>query len=96
MRTLSTIFFLALLSSNLIGCASKDKNRRLLSERAKYEKEMEGLDMSLNVKRKAARVSKVWVFPHDLPTGDYFLGSWVMLKYGTESWDVEQFNNGGK
>lgn len=92
MKKLTTIFYLALLSSTLISCASKSKNQRLLNERAEYKKEVAGIDLNLGVKRTAARVTRAWVFPHELPTGDYFLGGWIMLKYGTEAWSIESFN----
>jgi hypothetical protein len=82
----------ALSSSFLISCASTTKS--VLEERAGYNNPMPQLQMSnqkgarLIPKRVPEKVIVAWLHPHELPSKDYFWGSWISIVVVQESWEM--------
>lgn len=86
---------LACLSSLLVGCASANKELEL-EKRAGYE--MPPLPpMALGNGKGAIRyvptrvperVTVPWLFPHELPSKDYFWGAWLSVIVAPESWEM--------
>lgn len=87
-----TLISLAFSISALVGCAGQEKT--LLEERARYEEAAPDLKMggAGEVRYVPTRVpEKVvigWLHAHELPTKDYFWGSWLSILVSAESWEV--------
>ena len=37
-----------------------------------------------------AKVTDIWVHPHEMPTGDYFRGGWIRTLIGKSQWEIER------
>lgn len=91
------LILLACLSSLFVGCASTDKKKSLLEERAGY-----GFFTPPNVvtngsgpvkyvpTRVPERVLVAWLHAKELPTKDYFWGSWLSIVVAPESWEMKK------
>ena len=87
-----------LISAAMAGCASAP-NLKLLEERANYDA---GVPKSIDVAgfidekgkvvpvRVNSNVVVAWLHPHEMPTGDYFLGSWVSLVVNKPGWEIQK------
>ena len=87
------IHILAVLGSSfLVSCATTSKS--ILEERAGYNNPMPQLQMSnqkgtrLIPKRVPEKVIVAWLHPHELPSKDYFWGSWISIVVAQESWEM--------
>ncbi len=87
------ILILVALLNNLlfVGCASTSPGMKILEERANYSE----VKKTEEVKRKSfsrsgSLVKKAWLFPHEMPTGDYFGGAWLHLVVTEERWNINE------
>jgi hypothetical protein len=87
------IHILAVLGSSiLVSCATTSKS--VLEERAGYNNPMPQLQMSnqkgtrLIPKRVPEKVIVAWLHPRELPSKDYFWGSWISIVVAQESWEM--------
>lgn len=87
-----------LISLMLCSCASTPQ-LKLLEERAEYDTDLPtqvGPEGFLTEKGKKVPVrvkSSVvvgWLHPHEMPSGDYFLGGWVSLVIDKARWDLKR------
>ena len=61
----------------------------MLGERAEYER-VNDLRLSSsqeNLKRSKATVTDVLIHPHEMPSGDYFLGGWIRTVLKEPRWN---------
>lgn len=93
MRNLSIPISLVLLISSLaiglIGCQNRAPSLRLLDKRAEYDVDMDDEEVALYqrsrhhpesaTKSGLQRIAKVYLYPHELPSRDYFWGGYVSL-----------------
>lgn len=90
------LILLACLSSIFVGCASGDKKNSVLEERAGYGfvPPNIGANGSGPVKyvptRVPERVLVAWLHAKELPTKDYFWGSWLSIVVTPESWEMKK------
>ena len=84
--TLTLLIFLN--SMFLTSCAmNRAKSSRMLEKRASYDK-----DQSKNAEinggvvpiQTPAKRTKVYIYPHELPSGDYFLGGYIFAEIEKE------------
>jgi hypothetical protein len=78
------IFFI---SSGLTSCAlNRAKSENMLEKRAGYEgKKVEiKCNGAFTAVQKPAKRVKVYVYPHELPKGDYFLGGYIFAEIEKE------------
>ena len=87
---LSTVLFLT-------SCASlQNLSQNLLEKRADYKHDnkvktaLEDLNSTslLAPKRTQSKTADIWVHPHEMPTGDYFLGGWVRMVISPSQWEM--------
>lgn len=74
---------------SIIGCASRAPSLHMLDTRAGYDSPYDDAEIGIYQRAKAAnssfgktqgpRIVKVYVYPHELPTQDYFWGGYVSL-----------------
>jgi len=77
------------------GCASRAPSLRVLDTRAGYGSEMDDEEIALYqrgrrsqdsvVKQGGGRVVTAYIYPHELPTRDYFWGAYVSLVVGEDN-----------
>jgi hypothetical protein len=90
-----TLISLAFLSSFILGCASSE-TKSVLEERAGYGFNTPGMNMngSGGVKYVPSRVPEqvvvAWLHGKDLPSKDYFWGSWLSLIVEQETWEMKK------
>lgn len=90
-----TLISLAYLSSALFGCASSP-SKSLLEERAGYgfTPPPVGLNGSGSVKYVPTRVPEqvvvAWLHAKELPSKDYFWGSWLSIVVAPEAWEMKK------
>ena len=74
----------------LASCAiSRAPSLRLLEERADYDR-VNAVRVSSSqedLKRSKALVTDVFIHPHELPSGDYFLGGWIRTVLKEPRWN---------
>jgi hypothetical protein len=86
---------LAFLSNLIVGCASGG-NKNLLEERAGYG--FNPPPMNLNngsgakyvPTRVPEKVVVAWLHAKELPSKDYFWGSWLSIVVAPEAWEVKK------
>ena len=92
----STVIFLALLISFIAGCSSTSRN--YLEEYAGYDirtppmllpNEKNGKPVAYMPTRVPKRVVLAWLHGHELPSGDYFQGSWLSILVHNERWEMK-------
>lgn len=109
MRPSSLILPASLISLCLfsfIGCQNRAPSLRMLDARSGYsagqdEEEValyqRGHQNSQSLARKSApRVARVYIYPHELPTKDYFWGGYVSLVVSPDEWIFENPEGDGK
>lgn len=84
---------LAVISS---GCQNRAPSLRMLDARAGYSADLDDAEVALYqrarqhpdslVQRAAPRIAKVYLYPHELPTRDYFWGGYVSLVVTPDQW----------
>ena len=70
------------------SCAmNRAKSQKMLEERAAYQNgtpRLQKLKNGVSPIQKPARRSRVYVYPHQLPNGDYFLGGYIFAEVEKE------------
>lgn len=95
----STIIALWLLSVLAGGCVNRAPYIRMLDNRAGYGEAPDDEEVALYqrgrnthesaLQRSAPRVARVYIFPHELPTRDYFWGGYVSLLVAQDQWVID-------
>ena len=80
-----------LISFNFTSCAS-NSGLKVLEERANYSEEKK-IDETKqkHFSRSGSMIKKAWLFPHEMPTGDFFGGAWLHLLVKEERWNVNDY-----
>lgn len=83
----------------LSGCAGRAPSLRMLDTRAGYGADPDDEEVAFYqrgrhsnetlARRSAPRVVKVYVYPHELPSRDYFWGGFVSLVVSQDEWIFE-------
>lgn len=91
-----TLISLAFLSSLIVGCASTGE-KSLLEERAGYggtSPPNVNLSGSGSVKYVPTRIPETvivpWLHGKELPSKDYFWGSWLSVRVKPETWEMKK------
>jgi hypothetical protein len=81
------------------GCQNRAPSLRMLDSRAAYNTDAEDEEVGLYqrarhhpdslVRRAAPRIAKVYLYPHELPSRDYFWGGYVSLVVAADEWVFE-------
>ena len=81
------------------GCQNRAPSLRMLDTRAGYGLDRDDEEVALYqrarnhpeslVSRSSPRIAKVYVYPHELPSRDYFWGGYVSLVVKTDEWVFE-------
>ncbi|MGK5083495.1 hypothetical protein WDW37_09335 [Bdellovibrionota bacterium FG-1] len=81
------------------GCVNRAPYVRMLDNRAGYGDAPDDEEVALYqrgrhaqgsvLQRAAPRVAKVYIFPHELPTRDYFWGGYVFLLVAQDQWVLD-------
>ena len=100
-----TLISLVFLSSFIFGCASENK-KSLLEERAGYgNNNLPAVNISGGVgavhympSRIPEKVMIAWLHAKELPSKDYFWGSWLSIIVAPEGWEMKKVDvsNGNK
>ncbi|MGK5083721.1 hypothetical protein WDW37_10495 [Bdellovibrionota bacterium FG-1] len=95
----TNVIFLALAFS-MAGCQNRAPSLRMLDSRAAYSADAEDEEVALYqrarhnpdslVRRSSPRIAKVYLYPHELPTRDYFWGGYVSLVVAADEWTFEK------
>jgi hypothetical protein len=91
----STIISLAFLISGLMGCAGNPA-KNTLEERAGYGVNAppmilgEAGDVQYVPSRVPEKVVVAWLNAHELPSKDYFWGSWLSILVAPEAWVMKK------
>lgn len=91
----SILISLAFLSSFIVGCASTD-SKNLLEERAGYGFNPPRMSLSGDggakyvPTRVPEKVVVAWLHAKELPSKDYFWGSWLSIVVAPESWEMKK------
>ncbi len=85
------ILAVLLISTNFTGCAHTSPGMKILEERANYQ-EMKNVQISDKKysARSGSQVKMAWLYPHEMPTGDYFGGAWLHLVVKEDRWNVKE------
>lgn len=89
------LFSLAFLSSFVVGCASTNQ-KSILEERAGYGVNTPPANLGGNgsVKYVPTRIPEkvvvAWLHAKELPSKDYFWGSWLSIVVEPESWEMKK------
>lgn len=83
-----------------LGCTNRAPSLRMLDARAGYGDAPDDAEVALYqrarhaqdsiLQRAAPRVARVYIFPHELPTRDYFWGGYVSLLVNEDRWVYQQ------
>lgn len=92
-----TLFLFTSLSIFLASCSTmRAPSINMLETRADYNGELkadavlEGQAPLLVPNRTRAKVTDIWVHPHEMPTGDYFRGGWIRTLISRSQWEMER------
>jgi len=89
---------LALILLLSTSCAlNRVKGTNMLNKRSDYKstKQIEDALSSadealLSPERTKPSVADIWIHPHEMPSGDYFLGGWIRSIISKARWQVEE------
>ena len=94
----TNVAFIALAFA-LAGCQNRAPSLRMLDSRAAYNADAEDEEVALYqrarhnqdslVRRSSPRVARVYLYPHELPSRDYFWGGYVSLVVAADEWTFE-------
>lgn len=94
MKQLLLLTTIALLSGCAMNRAASD---RMLDQRADYEDrqapgiEVRGLKAgAYDPKRSPTVVTDIWIYPHEMPSRDYFLGGWIRTIVNEPQWTMDK------
>ena len=86
-RTLHALLISAL--ATMSACTNRAPSLRMLDTRAGYDSGMDDQEVAIYQRNRAKqnsafrtlgpRIAKVYVFPHELPSEDYFWGGYISL-----------------
>lgn len=96
-------YLLAFCSLFLVSCASRAPSLNMLEERADYESSdpqqmrfyqagSDGFTQSKVPVRSAAKVSAIYIYPHELPDHSYFWGAWLSVVTEKDHWVLSKPN----
>lgn len=81
----------------LAGCSlSRVYGPNLLEKRADYDGTLEtevffeGKSPLLRPKRSKPQIADIWIHPHEMPSGDYFMGGWIRTLVSHSKWEMER------
>jgi len=87
-------------SAALVGCQNRAPSLRMLDARSGYGAGPDDEEVALYqkgrqnsqslVRKSAPRVARVYIYPHELPTKDYFWGGYVSLVVSPDEWIFDQ------
>jgi len=80
-----------LISIMLSSCASRAPSLRMLDKRSNYEmdsKEFVYIDDELS--RDKAREVKIYIYPNEMPSGDYFQGGYLRAVIEKGKWSYKR------
>jgi hypothetical protein len=89
---------LCVLAASGGGCQNRAPTLRLLDSRAGYGTDRDDEEVALyqrarnhpdSLVRSSPRIAKVYVYPHELPSRDYFWGAYVSLVVKSDEWVFE-------
>jgi hypothetical protein len=99
LRNSWTNFVLLAFALAIAGCQNRAPSLRMLDSRAAYNADAEDEEVALYqrarhhpdslVRRSAPRIAKVYLYPHELPSRDYFWGGYVSLVVAADDWTFE-------
>ena len=74
---------------------TKEKTTTITTSEKRPEKSSEKKEEKTNsVSRTGGKIKKAWFHAHEMPTGDYFGGSWVYLLVEKTKWSLPESNPG--
>lgn len=101
-----TNFVLLTFALTVAGCQNRAPSLRMLDSRAAYNADAEDEEVALYqrarhhpnslVHRSAPRIAKVYLYPHELPSRDYFWGGYVSLVVAADEWAFEKPDAGSE
>lgn len=89
-------FLISLVCSTSVLCSCAHNEKTLLEERAGYEEKAPHLgsdgggDVRYVPKRVPEKVVVAWLYAHELPSKDYFWGSWLSIVVSQEAWEMSK------
>ena len=93
------VSLISLFLLTLIACQNRAPSLRMLDTRAGYNAASEDEEVALyqrgrqgteSLGRKSApRIARIYIYPHELPTKDYFWGGFVSLVVSPDEWILE-------
>ena len=86
------------------GCIHRADSLQMLEERANYagkdREQAESLRLGSGQAlaevgangplRTAPKVARIWIFPHETPTKEYFWGGWISVVVESDKWNVDR------
>lgn len=85
------------------ACTNRAPSLRMLDTRAGYDAGLGDDDVSLYqgrqrgdetlVRKSAPRAVKVWIYPHELPSKDWFMGGYVRMEVTQEQWVFDSMDS---
>lgn len=91
MKTSIAFIQMCLISLLLSSCASRAPSLRMLDKRSSYEmdsKEFVYIDDELS--RDKAREVKIYIYPNEMPSGDYFQGGYLRAVIEKGKWTYKR------
>ena len=93
------VLLISLCFLTLTGCQNRAPSLRMLDKRAGYGAGPDDEEIGLYqrgrqnpqslVRKSAPRIARVYIYPHELPTKDFFWGGYVSLVTSPDEWVVE-------
>jgi hypothetical protein len=78
------------------GCQNRAPSLRMLEERSAYGSGVDEEEVGLyqrgrpnsftSARKSAPRVARAYIYPHELPSKDFFWGGWVSLVISPDEW----------
>ena len=92
------ILYIFLTSLTLSACAvHRSSSLNMLDKRSDYAQEKrikEDLSLIQNPlltpRRTQPQVTDIFIYPHEMPTGDYFRGGWIRTIISESKWAIEK------
>ena len=81
---MKNLVFLALFLSS---CMNRAPAIRMLDQRAQYQDSAKAAK-SLEVIKTKPQVRKIWIYPFELESGDYFWGGFISIVTEQDRWSV--------
>lgn len=88
------------------GCQNRAPSLRMLDARSGYGAGPDDEEVALYqrgrqsteslVRKSAPRVARVYIYPHELPSKDYFWGGYVSVVVSPDEWILDRSNGSSK